>query len=89
MKKVFSQPFTVKWIFDVEILARFKVIQQTKGGDLIENSALEYPLEEWTHFQGSKVKISDFFVAAVDLVKIYIFLKFSSKKSDYCNQFED
>jgi glycosyltransferase involved in cell wall biosynthesis len=89
LKKVFSQPFTVKWIFDVEILARFKVIQQTKAGDLIENSALEYPLEEWTHFHGSKVKISDFFVAAMDLVKIYIFLKLSSKKSDYCNQFED
>jgi glycosyltransferase involved in cell wall biosynthesis len=89
LKKVFYQPFTTRWIFDVEILARFKVIQQTEGGDLVENSAVEYPLKEWTHFSGSKVKISDFFVAILDLLKIYIYLKISSKKSDYGDQFKD
>ena len=89
LKKVFYQPFTVKWIFDVEILARFKVIQQTQGGNLVENSAVEYPLKEWTHFFGSKVKISDFFVAILDFLKIFMFLKVSSKKRDYDDQFED
>jgi glycosyltransferase involved in cell wall biosynthesis len=89
LKKVFSQPFTVKWIFDVEILARFKVIQKIESGNLFKNSALEYPIKEWTHSSGSKVRIIDFFVAILDLLKIYIYLKISSKKSDYGDQFKD
>jgi glycosyltransferase involved in cell wall biosynthesis len=88
LRKVFSQPFTVKWIFDVEILARFKVTQKIQDGNLFGNSALEYPIKEWTHSSGSKVRIGDFFVATLDLLKIFMFLKISSKKSDYCDQFE-
>jgi len=71
LKKVFSTPFIVKWIFDVEILARFGVILQNKGVGSLENYALEYPLKEWTHIDGSKVKALDFLLGAIELFKIY------------------
>jgi glycosyltransferase involved in cell wall biosynthesis len=71
LKKVFSTPFIVKWIFDVEILARFEVILQNKGVGSLENYALEYPLKEWTHIGGSKVKTLDFLLGAIELFKIY------------------
>ena len=71
LKKVFSAPFIVKWIFDVEILARLGVILQNKGVGSLENYAIEYPLERWTHMDGSKVKAIDFFIGATELYKIY------------------
>jgi len=71
LKKVFSTPFIVKWTFDVEILARFEVILQNKGIGSLENYALEYPLKEWTHIPGSKVKPSDFLSGVNELFKIY------------------
>ena len=69
--KVFSTPFMVKWIFDVEILARFGTILHNKGMGSLENYAIEYPLKEWTHIDGSKVKAIDFFKGASELLKIY------------------
>jgi len=71
LKKVFSTPFIVKWIFDVEIFARFGVILKSKGVGSLENHALEYPLEEWTHIAGSKVKPSAFVLGVMELLKIY------------------
>ena len=71
LKKVFSTPFKVKWTFDVEILARFSVVLKHKGIESLENHALEYPLKEWTHIDGSKVKALDFLVGVRELFKIY------------------
>ncbi len=71
LKKVFSAPFMVKWTFDVEILARFGVILKKKKIGSLENHALEYPLKDWAHIDGSKVKASDFLIGATELFKIY------------------
>jgi len=71
LEKVFSTPFIVKWTFDVEILARFKVIFQNRKIGSLENYALEYPLKEWTHIAGSKVKAHDFILGIIELFKIY------------------
>ena len=71
LKKVFSTPFIVNWTFDVEILARIGAILQNKGVGSLETCALEYPLEEWTHIPGSKVKPSDFLLGVKELFKIY------------------
>ena len=71
LEKVFFAPFIVKWTFDVEILARFGVILKSKGVGSLEKYAIEYPLKEWTHMDGSKVKAIDFFIGATELFKIY------------------
>lgn len=82
-KRVFSFPFISRWIFDVEILARYKILKKEEGSTSIEESAIEYPLEEWTHISGSKLKIRDLFKSALDLFKIYLLLHAPGKADKY------
>jgi glycosyltransferase involved in cell wall biosynthesis len=74
LKMVFCERFRVNWVFDVEIIARFLMIERVGGRFCLEEAAVEYPLEEWTDVPGSKLKISDFFLAAWQLLKIFLFL---------------
>ncbi|RPH49166.1 MAG: glycosyltransferase [Desulfobacteraceae bacterium] len=71
---IFSKPFITKWIFDVEILARFKLLKWNESEKWIEESVVEYPLEEWIHIQGSHIKFIHYFKAISDLIKIFVFL---------------
>ncbi len=66
---VLAQPFHSRWIFDVEILARYL---QYYGGDVprLQAEIYEFPLPEWTDVAGSKVKPTDFFRALGELVEI-------------------
>jgi glycosyltransferase involved in cell wall biosynthesis len=83
LKMVFARPFLVRWTFDVEILAKFKAIRQKGSSNSLENTSLEYPLEEWTDIRGSKIKFFDFVIAAIELVKIYLVLNFPLIKRKY------
>lgn len=82
LKTVFSQPFSVNWIFDVEIFARFIVLGKSTGKWTLEDSAVEYPLESWHDVSGSKLKIRDFLIAPFELFRIFIYLHFPQKNSD-------
>ena len=74
LKQVFKRPFKTRWIFDVDILARFIMIQKTQEPFSLEKSVMEYPLEEWTDVPGSKLKLVDFAKSIKDLLKIWMFL---------------
>lgn len=69
LRKVFSESFKSRWIFDVEILARCKV-----AGISLESQMAELPLRAWNDVRGSKVNALDFFVALKDLVRIWLYL---------------
>jgi glycosyltransferase involved in cell wall biosynthesis len=70
LSKVLAEPFHSRWIFDVEILARF--IQLHKGeSHPLANQVYEFPLPEWTDVAGSKVSSLDFFRAFGELATIY------------------
>lgn len=71
LKSIFSEPFKSKWIFDVELLARY--LKQTKSSSLDPDTKIyELPLTAWHDVRGSKLKPADFAKAFVELVKIYI-----------------
>jgi dolichyl-phosphate beta-glucosyltransferase len=68
VRDVFSTPFLSRWIFDVEIIARFV---QRWGRDRVAQSIYEYPVTRWHDVKGSKVKSRDFVRALHDLWKIH------------------
>lgn len=71
LRAIFSESFAAKWIFDVEIFARWTRIlcRQQRGtlGDVL----FELPLENWTEIPGSKVAYSAYFRAIRDLWVIF------------------
>jgi glycosyltransferase involved in cell wall biosynthesis len=66
-REMFATPFISRWIFDVEIIARF-VIQ--RGRDAAARAIYEIPIMIWHDVQGSKVRQSDFLRALKDLSRI-------------------
>jgi len=68
---LFAEPFGSRWVFDVEILARFI---RERGYDMrsVEASIYEFPLQEWRDVAGSQVRAKDFFRAFIDVFKIYL-----------------
>jgi dolichyl-phosphate beta-glucosyltransferase len=70
LAQVLAQPFHSRWIFDVEILARFLALHH-RDARQFEQEIYEYPLPEWTDVAGSKVKSSDFLRAMTELRTIY------------------
>ena len=68
-RELFAEPFRTRWVFDVEILARY--IRQLGSPESAANRIYEYPLDRWEDVGGSKVKGSDFVVALRDIGRIY------------------
>lgn len=69
LDRVLSSPFQSRWIFDVEIIARFLELHQADP-HWAYRAIYEYPLERWEDVAGSKVHPTDFLKAFVDLLDI-------------------
>ncbi len=63
---LFRQPFVSKWLFDVELLFRFKHLDEH-----FEQKIIEVPLKKWLDVPGSKISFFYFLKAPFDLLKIY------------------
>ncbi len=61
LREMLEKPFLSRWIFDVELLARFLLA----GGTA--DDIYEHPLSRWMDVAGSKVRGRDFVTAAKDL----------------------
>ncbi|HUP63180.1 MAG TPA: glycosyltransferase [Thermoanaerobaculia bacterium] len=68
MREIFAEPFLSRWIFDVEIIARFV---RRRGREAAANAIYELPINVWHDVKGSKVKSTDFLRALRDLWKIH------------------
>lgn len=63
---LFSKPFVSKWLFDLELIYRFKNLDPVN----FENEILEAPLRSWTEKKGSKIELRDLVKVPVELYKI-------------------
>jgi dolichyl-phosphate beta-glucosyltransferase len=69
LSQVLSEPFISRWVFDVEIIARFIVLNH-RNPQPLHDSIYEFPLEKWEDVAGSKVKPGDFLLAFRDTFRI-------------------
>lgn len=67
VRDIFTDTFTTRWLFDVELLARYK---QRYGHTASCEKIYEYPLFQWIDVDGSQLKSRDFFKAPMELLKI-------------------
>jgi dolichyl-phosphate beta-glucosyltransferase len=70
-RELISTPFSARWIFDVEILARMVSATQPTGSNVAPPKVFEYPLDQWRDVDGSRLKLLDFVIAGMDLASIY------------------
>jgi glycosyltransferase involved in cell wall biosynthesis len=68
-RQVFAEPFLSKWVFDVEIIARYLRLYN-RDTKRMETVIYEYPLETWIDIAGSKVRPTDFLIAFWDVMRI-------------------
>jgi dolichyl-phosphate beta-glucosyltransferase len=70
LPRVLADPFVSKWVFDVEIIARF--IRLNNGdAKAVAARIYELPLNVWKDIAGSKVRSSDFLKAFRDVLRIH------------------
>jgi glycosyltransferase involved in cell wall biosynthesis len=70
LSNVLAEPFISRWVFDVEILARYIALH--KGDrEYLYHSVYEFPLPRWEDISGSKVHGGDFLQAFLDMERIY------------------
>jgi dolichyl-phosphate beta-glucosyltransferase len=73
LRRLLSRPFISRWMFDVELLARF-IDTPDEGNAAVVNRAdliYELALQQWVDEPGSKVRTKDGVRALTDLVRIY------------------
>jgi glycosyltransferase involved in cell wall biosynthesis len=69
--QVLQRPFSSRWIFDVELIARFLQLHTgAADGKDLRQAIYEFPLYRWKDVPGSKVRPRDFFTAIRDLLMI-------------------
>ena len=73
LREMLEQPFISRWIFDVELLARYLVIRrrQSTEWDNTSPGIHEEPLHTWHDVDGSKLKPSDSIKAIGELYAIH------------------
>ena len=70
VRGLFDSPFLSRWVFDVEILARYLDARAAQAQDG-RTGIREVPLEGWRDVAGSKVRTQDFLSAGIDLARIF------------------
>jgi len=66
-KKLFKSPFHTKWLFDVELLLRFK-----NSKNNLAEKVVELPLYQWTEKGNSKIKWYEFVSVPFQILKLYV-----------------
>jgi glycosyltransferase involved in cell wall biosynthesis len=79
LRAAVSRPFLSRWVFDVEILARYRQSLPPSPG--LEGAVYELPLLRWHDVSGSKLTAFDFVKAGRDLWRIHrVYLRAGARK---------
>lgn len=65
-KKLFDKPFLTRWIFDVEMLLRYKMSYSDSLA-----TVKEFPLEIWIEKGNTSIKLKEFLIFPFQILKIY------------------
>jgi dolichyl-phosphate beta-glucosyltransferase len=65
--ELFNQTFVTKWLFDIELLARFR---NKLGVEATLNEVVEVPISSWKEIDGSKLKLKHLLKVPFELMKI-------------------
>lgn len=65
---LFTEKFITRWLFDVELLARYC---REYGSERAKDKVYEYPLYQWIDVAGSRLKGRDFLKAPLELLGIW------------------
>jgi glycosyltransferase involved in cell wall biosynthesis len=77
--QVFGRPFMVNWTFDVEMFARFPIVQKSTPHES-SSRWVERPLAEWVDVQGSKVTVKDYLKGGLDYCLLFYYLRTPARK---------
>jgi glycosyltransferase involved in cell wall biosynthesis len=69
LERLLAEPFLSRWIFDVELFARFAGARGRRAAEL-ERLVVELPLGEWRDVEGSKVRAGSFLRSFLDFLRI-------------------
>jgi glycosyltransferase involved in cell wall biosynthesis len=69
VRELFEQPFSSRWVFDVELIARY--MRALGPAEAATEKIYELPLYEWADVQGSRLRTSDFGLAMWDVGHIW------------------
>jgi len=69
LKEVLSDPFSSRWVFDVELIGRLLIGSRTSL-PLRVADFIEVPLKKWTDIRGSKISPADVIKVPVEMMKI-------------------
>lgn len=64
---LFSETFSTRWLFDIELLARYRNKYDLKT---TLDTVVEVPVNEWKEVGGSKLKLSYMMKVPIELIKI-------------------
>lgn len=67
VESLFGKKFITKWLFDVEILARYKLLV---GKSALLKNVIEIPVLEWKEVSGSKLNLIALIKVPFELLKI-------------------
>ena len=70
--ELFTDTFSTRWIFDVELLQRYLNRLTVSEIEHISQLIHEVPLNNWCDISGSKIRLWDFATACFDLMRLYL-----------------
>jgi glycosyltransferase involved in cell wall biosynthesis len=70
LRSILAEPFLTRWIFDVEILARWLRLRAADRGR-VGRFIREVPVASWFDVAGSRLKLRDFARVPLDLWKVH------------------